>query len=44
MLNPCARESKERTGRFLERKLISDYGQFSYILYRLTCVGNISPI
>ena len=29
MLNPCAREPKPRTGRFLEGKLISDYGLFS---------------
>ena len=26
MLNPCARESKARTGRFLREKLISDHG------------------
>ena len=29
MLNPCARESKARTGRFLRQKLISDHGLFS---------------
>ena len=29
MLNPCARESKARTGRFLREKLISDHGLFS---------------
>ena len=29
MLNPCARESKARTGRFLREKLISYYGLFS---------------
>ena len=29
MLNPRAQESKARTGRFLERRLISDYGQTS---------------
>ena len=29
MLNPYARESKARTGRFLREKLISDYGLFS---------------
>ena len=29
MLNPCARESKARTGRFLREKLISDRGLFS---------------
>ena len=29
MLNPCARESKARTGRFLREKLISDHGHFS---------------
>ena len=29
MLNPCARESKARTGRFLREKLISDHGEFS---------------
>ena len=29
MLNPCARESKARTGRFLREKLISDDGLFS---------------
>ena len=28
VLNPCARESKVRTGRFLWEKLISDYGPF----------------
>ena len=28
-LNPCARESKIRTGRFLTEKLMSDHGQFS---------------
>ena len=28
-LNPCARESKARTGRFLREKLISDHGHFS---------------
>ena len=28
VLNPCARESKERTGRLLREKLISDQGQF----------------
>ena len=27
-LNPCARESKARTGRFLREKLISDHGMF----------------
>ena len=25
-LNPCARESKARTGRFLREKIISDHG------------------
>ena len=29
VLNPCARESKARTGKFLREKLISDYGHFS---------------
>ena len=29
MLNPGARESKARTGRFLREKLISGYGLFS---------------
>ena len=29
VLNPCARESKARTGRFLSEKLISDHGLFS---------------
>ena len=29
MLNPCARESKARTGRFLREKLIADHGLFS---------------
>ena len=29
-LNPCAQESKARTGRFLREKLISDYGLFSF--------------
>ena len=29
VLNPCARESKARTGRFLRGKLISDRGLFS---------------
>ena len=29
VLNPCARESKARTGRFLRKKLISDHGLFS---------------
>ena len=29
MLNPCARESKARTGEFLREKLISDHGLFS---------------
>ena len=29
MLNPCARESKARTGRFLRERLISDRGLFS---------------
>ena len=28
-LNPCARESKARTGRFLNDKLMSDHGHFS---------------
>ena len=28
-MNPCARESKARTGRFLGEKLISDDGLFS---------------
>ena len=28
MLNPCARESKARTGRFLREKLVSDDGMF----------------
>ena len=28
-LNPCARESKARTGRFLRGKLMSDHGSFS---------------
>ena len=26
MLNPCARKSKARTGRFLREKRISDHG------------------
>ena len=30
MLNPCARESKARTGRFLREKLISDHGLFYF--------------
>ena len=29
MLNPCVRESKARTRRFLREKLTSDYGLFS---------------
>ena len=29
VLNPCARESKAQTGRFLREKLISDHGLFS---------------
>ena len=29
MLNPCARESKARTGRFLRQNLISYHGLFS---------------
>ena len=29
VLDPCARKSKARTGRFLREKLISDYGLFS---------------
>ena len=29
MLNPCARESKARTGRFLRGKTISDHDLFS---------------
>ena len=29
MLNPCARESKARTGRFLREKLVADHGMFS---------------
>ena len=29
VLNPCARESKPRTGRFLREKLMSDDGLFS---------------
>ena len=29
MLNPCARELKARTGRFLRKKLISDPDMFS---------------
>ena len=28
-LNPCARESKTRIGRFLREKLMSDHGRFS---------------
>ena len=28
MLNPCARESKAQTGRFLREKLMSDHGIF----------------
>ena len=28
MLNPCARESKARTGRFLREMLISDHDMF----------------
>ena len=28
-LNPCARESKARTGRFLREKLVSEHGPFS---------------
>ena len=30
MLNPCVRESKVQTGRFLREKLISDHGLFSF--------------
>ena len=30
VLNPCARESKARTGRFLGVKLISDHCLFSF--------------
>ena len=30
MLNPCARESKARIGRFLRGKLISDHGLFFF--------------
>ena len=30
MLNPCARESKARTGRFLKEKLMPDHGLFSF--------------
>ena len=30
VLNPCARESKARTGTFLREKLISDHCLFSY--------------
>ena len=29
MLNPCARESRARTGRFLREKLNADHGLFS---------------
>ena len=29
VLNPCARESKARSGRFMREKLISDHGLFS---------------
>ena len=29
VLNPCAQESKARTGRFLREKLTSDHGIFS---------------
>ena len=29
VLNPCARESKARTGTFLTEKLITDHGLFS---------------
>ena len=29
MLNPCARESKARTGMFLREKLMSDHALFS---------------
>ena len=29
VLNPCARESKARTGRFLREKLMSDHGHLS---------------
>ena len=29
-LNPCARESKARTERFLREKLMSDHGHFSF--------------
>ena len=29
MLNPCARESKARAGRFLRERLISDPGLFN---------------
>ena len=29
-MDPCARESKARTGRFLRGKLISDHGLFSF--------------
>ena len=29
VLNPCARELKARTGKFLREKLIPDYGLFS---------------
>ena len=30
MPNPCARESKARTGSFLREKLIADYSLFSF--------------
>ena len=30
VLNPCARESKARNGRFLREKLMSDHGLFSF--------------
>ena len=41
-LNPCARESKARTGRFLKEKLVSDHGQFSsYESHRERRTGKI---
>ena len=33
VLNPSARESKARTGRFLREKLISDHGLFSTVCF-----------
>ena len=41
-LNPCARESKARTGRFLKEKPMSDHGHFSpYEDHKEWQTGNI---